>query len=735
MKAKLAIILTALLLFTALMPVYTWGAQDAELENAIKSVKTFFEVPDNLKDFSYSANNNGDRKIWVLNWNSKEMDGGSISARVDSNGEVISYNYYKYIDRGEIKRLPKISKQEAQEIGEEIINRVNPGIFNNLKQYEQAVSSINDQTYHFSYVRTYNGIVFPANSVSVAINRQTGKLQSYNKEWNDDASFPTADKAISIEEAQEAFKKNLGLKLTYNLAVDKEDMKVYAVYVPVYNSNYYIDAFTGERVNLGSKYYSVYMDESGSLENLKVGDRGAGVVLSPEEIKAIDEVSNLLSQQEAEKIARDFELLELDEGFVVNSARLSPNWPSKKDYIWSLAFVKETKDIDITSAEEAEAAKMEYRLINVSIDAKTGEITAFYNDYRSDMNDKPKYDKETSKEAVEKVIKDLQPERFLEVEYEEPLVDEIVRSSEEEAPRSYTFRYVRKVNGVQFPDNGITATFDAVTGKVASFNLTWLSDVEFPSVENALTLEKAYERLFSELGLRLQYNIASNDSIPFKMPDIGSDGSKEIKLVYGINTDSGKPIRFDAFTGIVLDYDGNPYKEKKQVEYNDISGHYAEQEIRVLAESGIALEGPAFRPGEEINQKDFLLLVSQVIDSGYQFFGKTAVTNDTEIQDLYDLLMREGIVKQDEKNPEAPITREESVKFLIRALKYDKIADLSNIFNCTFNDKDEITPELIGYVVIANGLKIVNGHGDYFRPQDKLSRADAIIVIYNYLQV
>jgi len=128
-------------------------------------------------------------------------------------------------------------------------------------------------------------------------------------------------------------------------------------------------------------------------------------------------------------------------------------------------------------------------------------------------------------------------------------------------------------------------------------------------------------------------------------------------------------------------------------------------------------------------------LISQIVNNGYEFYGKTVLNNDKETDDLYSLLIREGIVKQDEKNPEASLTREESVKFFIRVLKYDKVADLKNIFNCTFIDKDEISPELIGYVVIANGLKIVNGHGDYFRPKSKLSRADAVILIYNYLQM
>ena len=175
--------------------------------------------------------------------------------------------------------------------------------------------------------------------------------------------------------------------------------------------------------------------------------------------------------------------------------------------------------------------------------------------------------------------------------------------------------------------------------------------------------------------------------------------------------------------------------KRKALEYTDISNHYAKSQIETLAENGIGLEGPELKPDEKIKQKDFMLLLSQVVNAGYPFRGMSVLSTDKETEDLYDILIREGIIKKDEINPEAPLTREDSVKFIIRALKYDKVADLSDIFNCSFKDKDEIDPALIGYVVIAKGLKIVNGSGDYFRPKDELKRADALIIIYNYLGV
>jgi len=48
-------------------------------------------------------------------------------------------------------------------------------------------------------------------------------------------------------------------------------------------------------------------------------------------------------------------------------------------------------------------------------------------------------------------------------------------------------------------------------------------------------------------------------------------------------------------------------------------------------------------------------------------------------------------------------------------------------------DEDERTPELKGYVAIAGGLKIVVGSGGKFYPKNNLTRAEAAVMIYNYL--
>ena len=719
MKTKFALFSALIMILTVIMPISAFSAADPGLENAIKVSKQMFDIRDDLSNFTYSVRSEGNLKFWMLNWSSKDNNGRNIEVSIDSTGDVQSYYNYKYTDYENIKKLPSISRAEAQNKAEEIIKKLNPDIFDNIKILERNQNtSITDNVYSFNYIRTYNGVVFPNNGLNVSINKQSGELEHYNKNWSKDLVFPSSEKALSLKEAQEAYIKNLGLGLTYKFSTEDKSIKVYGAYSPIYNSNYYIDALTGEKINLSRIYYNelsdIAMKESVTFD---AGNQKADIALNPEEIAAVEEVSKLLSQEDAEKIARELKVLELDASFTLNSASLYKGWLGAKGYEWNLHFIK--SDDKLNSR------------VSARIDAATGEITSFSTGSSKSEDNPAKFDNAAAKKAVEEFLNQMQPSKFKETKYKE-IEDELIKNIEIEKPKYFSFQYTRMVNDVPFENNGITVGFDAVTGKITNYNLEWF-DVEFPSLENAASLDKIYEIFFKEIGLELQYTTSLSDIIYTKELVVKPDSSKEVKLVYAVNSD--KPSTLDAFTGVILDYNGKPYKEEKTLEYSDISGHYAQHEIEVLAQTGIGLEGPELRPNEQIKQKDFLLLISQVIGNGYSFYGKLALGSETETEDLYKLLIQEGIVKESEKNPDGPLTREDSVKFVIRAIKYEKIAALSDIFNCTFVDKAEINPELIGHVVLAKGLNIVSGHWDYFRPKAELKKADALIIIFNYLQI
>ena len=76
---------------------------------------------------------------------------------------------------------------------------------------------------------------------------------------------------------------------------------------------------------------------------------------------------------------------------------------------------------------------------------------------------------------------------------------------------------------------------------------------------------------------------------------------QDVVPVYALK--NTKPLFLDAMNGEILDYDGNVYKESTPVQYTDISGHYAEKQIMLLAEYGISLGSTKFKPNDYIHKK------------------------------------------------------------------------------------------------------------------------------------
>jgi hypothetical protein len=643
--------------------------------------------------------------------------------RIDEDGTLLLYDRYKpEYYQGEQKRFPKVSEEEAKIIAEEFIKKVNPSVMACIRYSEDNQPSLAHYVYYFTYARLVNDIPYYNNTVNVSINRDTGDVIYYYYNWTDELEFPDTSNVISIEEAEKAYGEKMGLKLIYQSSRVKDELKIFPIYVPKYdNYAFGIDAVTGEKIEIG-RYYQPYYNRGVSKDEMALkqaaGGMGGGEVrLSPEEEKEVQEISNLISLEEAEKIARDSSEIGLDnENLSLENYNLSRDWANKDEIIWSLNF----RNKPSTDSKEV------YRYASVSINAKTGEIKSFYTSTPYNEGDKAKDDQDAAKAAVENFLKNFKPDKFELVDLDEEQRDRIIILEDSELPRTYWFHFSRKVNGIPFPGNGFSITYDAVNQKVMDFYMEWY-DVKFPSVAGAISIEKANEELFEKVGLELQYK----EVYPKDTKEIDYANVKpEMKLVYVVK--SGKPLNLDAYTGNIVNYDGTPYKEYKIAEYTDIAGHYAEKQINMLAEYGISLEGTEFKPNQQIKQKEFFTLIVKTMN---QYYAPILRDNSTEeeLKKMYDYLIREKIITADEKNPEAVVKREDSIKYIIRSLKYNEVAEIKGIYNCPFKDVDEIDPDLIGYITIASGLKIVNGYNGNINPKGEMTRAEAAVMIFNYL--
>jgi hypothetical protein len=246
-------------------------------------------------------------------------------------------------------------------------------------------------------------------------------------------------------------------------------------------------------------------------------------------------------------------------------------------------------------------------------------------------------------------------------------------------------------------------------------------------------VDEAFEALLSSNELELKYIIAQSDEMnDLKYSDAAQEGS-QVKLVYA--PDFNKPLCIDAFKGIAINYHNRqPYKEQGALLYNDISGHRSEEKIMLLSEIGLLPAEESFRPDDPITQKEFPYIVSKLKGSYYTDGSSTDPFSQKELDAMYRTLINEGIVDEDERNPDMKVTREEAVMYLLRAVGYRSFAELEGVFACDFADRDDIDPDLIGYVAIAKSLKIVTGSNGRFMPQDEITRADAVALVYNYLR-
>jgi len=399
----------------------------------------------------------------------------------------------------------------------------------------------------------------------------------------------------------------------------------------------------------------------------------------------------------------------------LNSVSLYNSWRSREDFTWNMDFFKEEK----VNGENR------YFHVSVGVDARTGEILHFYRSFPYDPDNKVKYNAEQSRKIAEDFIKSLQPGKFKEVE-QAAWNDQVVRPMEDQ--RESYHNYTRKTNGIYFMENGFNVAVDNTTGTVISYNFSWYNK-PLPPSDKVITPDQAHKALFDNIGIQLQYiSYYPAESYGKIMPE--ERRKPEIKLVYTLKPE--KPANIDANTGQLLKHDGKPFEAGGVGQYTDIQGNFAENQIKVLAEYGIALPGSQLNPSQNITQREILYLLLKAVNPYVEVYFSGNSKDDDK---MYDALIQEGIIKEGEKSPKSVLTRQDAVKFIVRALRYDKVAEIKGIYTLPFKDANKIKPDLYGYMAIAYGLKIIQGNDGYCNPTANLTRAQGFVLLYNFLNV
>lgn len=690
-------LLATIIILTGLIPSATFAenTNDKKTETVVVKVKELFNISDKYDEFTSNLSSYDGMTYLYLNWVDTTGKLNNINVNVDIEGNIISYDSYPPVYKEPSGKLPKYSKTEAQKLVMDFIQKVDSTIANEIKSInENDMDYYQDTNYYFSFARYVNDIVFPQNTVSISFNKYTGEINSYNTNWDRKLEFPSPDKKLSLDKGKEAFKSQIGIHPIFKIRGyyhrDEKDTinKHYLAYSTII-SNAGIDAFTGEKVNID--YYGAYNDREAKAMDNEVKEESG---LTTAEMESLDKLSGLLDEETAEKKAR--EMFNIESSFVTVRKNLYESYKNPGEYNWYMYFVKEiSKD------------KSQY--IDITIDAKTGEVLNFYKSIDYNPDAKPTVNREKALDIAKEYIKDIQPNKVMEIE----LMDD---ANIEEDQVSYFFQFNRKQDGIYVESDRVNVAIDAVSGEVYSYTLEWYNG-KLPLKDNLIPLDNAYEILWDRIGLELKYIKI------FKYDRIEGEQS-EIKLVYALKQD--KPSIISGTTGELLDYNGEPYVERKPISYNDIEDSYAKDKIKNLAQYGVGFNEETFKPKEKIKQKDFIYLL-------WKSLNPYRIENISE-EKIYNEFINLGYMKEEEKNPEKIVIKEEGVKYILRIMKLDKVAEIEGIYKDIFKDEKDISEELKGYINIAYGLKIISGdNAGSIKPKYELKREDAASMVYNYM--
>jgi len=193
----------------------------------------------------------------------------------------------------------------------------------------------------------------------------------------------------------------------------------------------------------------------------------------------------------------------------------------------------------------------------------------------------------------------------------------------------------------------------------------------------------------------------------------------------------------DAFTGQPLDYAGNVITEYALEKFSDMEGHPAREAVELLAATGIVagVDGK-FRPDDPVTQAE---LITMLVKSSGQFTETVppagAGGREPWYRAYYEAAARIGILQPGEKpDPDAAVTRETLARLTVRAMGYQRVAQLSDIYVLNFQDADEIPAYLKGHVALSVALGLIEPVEERFEPGAAVTRAEAATTLVRMLK-
>lgn len=687
MKKFLSLVLAAALCAASAVPALAYSNSE-KINEMLSVLKQRIGSTDEYDKFSGSVNAYGGETRYEFLWSKTDGDNrSSMNITMNSDGVVTSYYTYGGGGNGRDGKA-SINRPDVSEALDAAISgfkKLNPDISENVKiTSDGEYRSLTGDDFGFVLQRTQNGIPVADDDGWISVSADAKRVVSFSLNYTTGLKFEDSSKLISKEDAQNSFNEKFPMKLRYTTEYKDDKKSATLIYSPDSEYNKYISATSGEvitREYRRHRFGGGNMKAGASMAAMDMADNG----FSEAEIKNLDTINGLIGLDKAERIILTSKVINANSAYKLTEHALCRDWYDEDKYTYRLEFERTSGDEDYW--------------LDAEVDAKSGDILSFYiSENRG--NEKAKLNVKQGYEKAYAALEVLAPSHFGEN------MDYLLDGDDKDSSGNYVF--FRYVNGIEFADNSVRISVDMASGKIISYRIGY-DDIEFPSADSVISAEDAGKRLFEQVGYDVWYIPTYEDDKPAQAPVVYDTDSYDLTL--------------DAFSGELK------YKRdsEKVGEYTDIENHYAKNAIEALARFGIGFADSEFKPDSNITQADFVTL----LNAAFNDYGPIVIYKGISYENIYDDAIEDGIVKEDEYSPDDDVTRDLAAKMMVRALGFEEVATLNGIYVPIFAD---VSADSVGFTSILGAMGVIKGdENGNFNPSGTVTRADAAIMLYNYL--
>lgn len=724
-KKTASVLLAAAMLVPQTCIVSYAAEKNADMTTALTYVKQRIDIPENLTAFTHSSRLVAGKNSYSFNWHT-ETDGDYEEINVNIIGKVITYFDNGKTVYGTDYKFAKLESDELYKKAKEAVKMLNPTVCNNIEISETPSISLSANYARFNIKRVKDGIPVAGSTGHLYLNKDTGELLEYNLNWIVGAGFADPADAVSVETAQKSFEREFPVELVYTTEYDWETGKMTPHLIYRQTKTGEIDALTGKL----STYEESYLEYEETVAEEDDCDEGgdedinpdtAGVNFTESEIEKLELEEKLIKADEAIKIIQDMGIFNISDNaestysscdyddflgvYVRNvsfqsdvTGYVAIDEPDVEEVVEEVEDVADGDDSDSTPAYDPKAKQVTYRVYgNIQINAETGELLRYICSNSSNMNaTKLKTEKGTDrilaarfKKIAGEVAEEFPTDKANVTYHREYISKERRDNGEIGELRGGTARINRYANGIKCMDETASITIDR-NGKVSSYDITYYG-IEYPEPKNIITEEDAYTSFFDQVDFSLRFRCALKDN-----KDVVT------ALVYT----AARMLYIDAFTGKLTASTGSEvYYEAETGEYTDLNGSRYGKIAKKLAAYGITVmdEDGSLNEDKVITREEFRNLVRNI--------GCYAR------------------VEEEEKGK--PLTRQYAAKIFAYGRISETIAEMP-IFKSSFSDVKE-TSKYVGYIEVVTNLGYMSGKGGKFSPAKKVTRGQALKMIYDIL--